>query len=85
MDGIWDYTAQTWSEDQAIIYYRHIYSTIQGLAQLPVSLDRSYDVVKSGLLGYKAGHHIVICKKGKDGSFIVDRILHGKMDFQRHQ
>ena len=84
LDGIWDYTAQTWSEEQAVIYYRHIYSTIQGLAQLPVSLERSYDVIKPGLFGFKVGHHILFYKKEKDGSISVDRILHEKMDYQRH-
>ena len=91
LDGIWDYTAQTWSEDQAVIYYRQIYSAIQGLNSLPVFLERApvfleraYDVVKSGLFGFKVGHHIVFYKKGNDGSISVDRILHEKMDYQRH-
>ncbi|MBR5385230.1 MAG: type II toxin-antitoxin system RelE/ParE family toxin, partial [Bacteroidales bacterium] len=35
LDGIWDYTAQTWSEEQAVIYYRQIYGAIQGLNNLP--------------------------------------------------
>lgn len=84
LDGIWDYTAQTWSEDQAVIYYRQIYSAIQRLNSLPVFLERAYDVVKSGLFGFKVGHHIVFYKKGNDGSISVDRILHEKMDYQRH-
>ena len=84
LDGIWDYTVETWSEDQAIVYYRQIYTAILGLNQLPVFLERSYDVVKPGLLGYKIGHHIIFYKKGKKGSISVDRILHEKMDCQRH-
>ena len=84
LDGIWDYTFETWSEEQAVIYYRQIYSAIQGLNQLPVFLERPYDVVKPGLLGCKVGHHIIFYKKGKDGSISVDRILHEKMDYQRH-
>lgn len=46
LDGIWDYTAQTWSEEQAVIYYRQIYDAIQGLNNLPVSLEKRYDVIK---------------------------------------
>ena len=84
LDGIWDYTAQTWSEEQADIYYRQIYTTIQELHSLPVSLEKAYDVIKPGLFGYKIGHHIVFYKKQKDGSIWVDRILHEKMDYQRH-
>ena len=84
LDGIWDYTAQSWSEEQAVIYYRQIYSAFQGLNNLPVFLEKRYDVIKSGLWGFKVGHHIIFYKKGKNGSISVDRILHEKMDFPRH-
>ena len=84
LDGIWDYTVETWSEEQAIVYYRQIYTTIQGLNSLPVFLEKTYDVIKPGLLGLKVGHHIVFYKKHHDGSIRVDRILHEKMDYQRH-
>jgi toxin ParE1/3/4 len=84
LDSIWNYTAQSWSEEQAVIYYRQIYSAIQGLNNLPVFLEKRYDVIKSGLWGFKVGHHIIFYKKGKNGSISVDRILHEKMDYQRH-
>ena len=84
LDGIWDYNAQTWSEEQAVIYDRQIYGAIQGLNNLPVLLEKRYDVIKSGLFGFKVGHHIIFYKKGENGSISVDRILHEKMDYQRH-
>ena len=84
LDGIWDYTARTWSEDQSVVYYRQLYTAIQGLNHLPVFLERSYDVINPGLFGFKVGHHIIFYKKGKNGSISVDRILHEKMDYQRH-
>ena len=84
LDGIWDYTAQTWSQDQAVVYYQLLYTATQGLNHLPVFLERSYDVIKPGLFGFKVGHHIIIYKKGNNGSIIVDRILHEKMDYQRN-
>ena len=84
LDGIWDYTVETWSEEQAIIYYRQIYTAIQGLNSIPVFLEKTYEVIKPGILGYKVGHHIVFYKKLPDGSIQVDRILHEKMDFQSH-
>lgn len=84
LDCIWDYTVETWSEEQAVIYYRQIYTAIQGLNSLPVFLEKEYNVVQSGLFGFKVGHHIVFYKKHKDGSIWVDRILHEKMDYQRH-
>lgn len=84
LDGIWDYTAQTWSEDQAVTYYRQIYTSIQRLNSLPVLLEKKYDVIKNGLMGFKVGRHIIFYKKHSDGSIWVDRILHEKMDYQRH-
>ena len=55
LDSIWDYTVETWSEEQA----RQIYTTIQGLNSLPAFLEKDYYVIKTGLLGFKFGHHIV--------------------------
>jgi len=84
LDGIWDYTVETWSEDQAVIYYRQIHSSIQGLDRLPAYFEKKYDVIKTGLMGLKVGHHIIFYKKHSDGSIWIDRILHEKMDYQRH-
>ena len=84
LDDIWDYTVETWSEEQAVIYYQQIYTAIQGLNRLPVFLEKGYDIIKPGLFGFKVGHHIIFYKKGKGGSIGVDRILHEKMDYQRH-
>ena len=84
LDSIWDHTVETWSEEQAVVYYRQIYTAIQGLNSLPVFLEKDYNVIKTGLLGFKVGHHIVFYKKHQDGSIWVDRILHEKMGYQRH-
>ena len=84
LDGIWDYTVETWSEDQAVTYYRQIRAAIQSLNNLPDYLVIQYDIIKPGLLGHKVGHHILFYKKHDDGSIWVDRILHERMDYQRH-
>ena len=84
LDGIWDYTVETWSEEQTAIYYRQIHATIQGLNSLPAFLETKYDIIKPGLLGHKVGHHIIFYKKDSDGSIWVGRILHEMMDYQRH-
>ena len=84
LDGIWDYTIETWSEDQAVTYYRQIHAAIQSLNSLPDYLVIQYDIINPGLLGHKVGHHILFYKKHDDGSIWVDRILHERMDYQRH-
>ena len=84
LDGIWDDTAQTWSEEQAVIYYRQIYGAIQSLNSIPLFLEKKYDIVNPGVLGYRVGHHVIFYKRDKDGTISVDRILHERMDYQRH-
>ena len=84
LDGIWDYTIETWSKDQAVTYYRQIHAAILGLHSLPAFLEIKYDTIKPGLLGHKVGHHILFYKKHDDGSIWIDRILHERMDYQRH-
>jgi toxin ParE1/3/4 len=84
LDGIWEYTVGAWSEEQAASYYRQIYTSIQSLPDLPDYLERKYDAVKAGLFGYRVGHHVIFYKRHLDGTVWVDRILHERMDFQRH-
>jgi toxin ParE1/3/4 len=84
LDGIWEYTVQTWSEDQAVVYYRQIYNAIQSLDSIPLFLEKKYDIVNPGVLGYRVGHHVIFYKRDKDGTISVDRILHERMDYQRH-
>lgn len=84
LDGIWEYTVQTWSEDQAVVYYRQIYGAIQSLDSIPLFLEKKYDIVKPGVLGYRVGHHVIFYKRDKDGTISVVRILHERMNYQRH-
>jgi len=84
IDGIWEYTVQTWSDDQAVVYYRQIYNAIQSLDNIPLFLEKKYEIVKPGVLGYRVGHHVIFYKRDKDGTISVDRILHERMDYQRH-
>ena len=84
LDNIWNYTAQTWSIEQASKYYGDIRNAIIGLCELPAYSGRNFDWIKPGLMGYRVGHHIVFYNKHKDGSVWGARILHEKMDFERH-
>ena len=84
LDAIWDYTAKQWSENQAIKYYEQIALSIQCISDLPEFAVQEYNSIKSGLLGYHVGHHVIFFKRAQDGSINVDRILHETMDFRRH-
>ncbi|MBP5397720.1 MAG: type II toxin-antitoxin system RelE/ParE family toxin [Bacteroidales bacterium] len=80
LDEIWLYTLREWSEEQASTYYRQLVTAIHTLVNTPPFLMKNYDVVKTGLLGLKVGHHIIFFKKQEDGDIVVDRILHERMD-----
>lgn len=84
LDGIWDYTKEHWSEEQATKYYQQISLSIQCISDLPAFAVQGYNAIRSGLLGYHVGHHIILFKRKEDGSIWVNRILHEMMDFQRH-
>lgn len=84
LDGIWEYTVENWSEEQAANYYGGIHDAIVLLAEHPGFPGRGFEEIKPGLMGHPVGHHIVFYIKRKDGSVWVARILHERMDFVRH-
>lgn len=84
LDRIWDYTVKEWSEEQAITYYRQIHQTVISLSSHTNISGRPYEHIREGLLGYHVNRHIIFYRKATDGTILVSRILHEKMDFRRH-
>ena len=84
LNDIWEYTFKTWSREQANLYYNTLLSDCGKIAQKPDSLGRNFDHVKTTLKGYQSGRHIIFFRKLKDGRTRIVRILHERMDFQRH-
>jgi toxin ParE1/3/4 len=82
IEEIWDYTEARWSRDQAEIYVRQIKTAIENLAADP-SRGRACDDVRAGYRKYPVGSHVAFYRVTPDGIDIV-RILHGRMDFERH-
>jgi len=80
---IWDYTVQTWSENQAEIYYSLLMDSCQELANKS-SLGKSYDVVEKNILGFKTGQHVIFYRIVTEKEIEVVRILHGMMDMKNH-
>ena len=75
---IWNYTVQTWSENQAEIYYSLLIDSCQELANKS-SLGKSYDVVEKNILGSKTGQHVIFYRIVTEKEIEVVRILHGIM------
>jgi toxin ParE1/3/4 len=81
LNGIWDYTANEWSEKQADKYYNLLLESCQEIANNP-DLGRKYDGINSDLFGLKSFRHIIFYRILKGKPIEITRILHGKMDLK---
>jgi toxin ParE1/3/4 len=82
LDDIWNYSAQRWGTDQAEDYIRLVQKAIETVSEEP-RRGRTCDEVRKGYRKYPVGSHVLIYRGGKAGIDIV-RILHNRMDFERH-
>lgn len=80
---IWKYTVETWSENQAEIYYSLLIDSCQELAIKP-NQGKSYEVVEKNVLGFKIGQHVIFYRIVTEKEIEVVRILHGMMDMKNH-
>ena len=81
IDGIWDYTAETWGVYQADRYTDDIRDACNGLAA-GKKKGRTADV-RDGYLKFSVGKHFVFFVSTGDG-IAVTRVLHQQMDTDRH-
>ncbi len=82
LDDIWDYTERNWGTEQAKAYIRLIGAAIQTVAISPAR-GKACDHIQEGYRKYPAGSHVVFFRL-TDGGINVVRILHRRMDFDRH-
>ena len=78
---IWDYTIETWSENQAEKYYQQIIDACQNLAKNPENGKQYFEVYKQ-LLGFKVRKHIIFYQVISDSQIKITRILHERMDLE---
>lgn len=81
IDGIWDYTAETWGVDQADRYTDDIQDACNDLAA-GKKQGRTADV-RDGYLKYSVGKHFIFFVRTGDGIAVI-RVLHQQMDTDRH-
>ncbi|APH73860.1 type II toxin-antitoxin system RelE/ParE family toxin [Aquibium oceanicum] len=79
LDGIWDYSELTWSEDQAERYVAAIRDTCLALAN-GEKTGRPADRFRQGYYRQAIGSHFIFYKITEDGLIQVMRILHQRMD-----
>ena len=82
LDEIWDYSAERWGEQQAESTIRAIQKAIEAVASAP-RRGRSCDEIRTGYFKYAAGSHVIFFRLTKTGIDVV-RVLHQRMDFNRH-
>ncbi len=79
---VWDYTLTQWGVDQAEKYVRKLWSVMEKQASDPT---KSVDIgdVRKGYRKIGSGSHVIFFKVTTGGIDVV-RILHQRMDFERH-
>lgn len=83
LSDIWEYTSETWSENQADKYYQAIKSACLDISNEP-NLGKPYDKISPQVLGYSINKHIIFYHRITAEEIEVIRILHERMDLKRH-
>ena len=79
---IWNYTVDRWSENQADKYYHMLLDSCQEIADGKLK-GKQYDGIYSGLLGIRAGKHIIFYRQVNTDRVEITRILHERMDLKK--
>jgi toxin ParE1/3/4 len=82
LSEIWDYSAARWGESQAEAHIRQIQAAIETIAADP-RRGRSCADIRPGYSKFAVGSHVLFYRQGEAGVDVV-RILHQRMDFDRH-
>lgn len=83
LTNIWEYTVNTWSEEQADNYYKMLIASCQKITESPRLLGLKYEEIAEGLLGYRSNKHIIFYRILPNEDILVIRILHQRMDLKR--
>jgi len=82
LDEIWDYTVAHWSVAQADRYYELIFDEIEYICK-NIDSGKSVDHVRKGYRASKVKSHLIFYRIA-DGFVEVIRILHERMDIEKH-
>ena len=82
LEGIWRYTAQQWGDSQAARYLDLLNDAFLAIAQSPRSAP-GCEHIRAGYRRQLVEHHAVYFRL-EAGTVIVVRVLHERMDAQRH-
>ncbi|MBV8291482.1 MAG: type II toxin-antitoxin system RelE/ParE family toxin [Mycobacterium sp.] len=83
LEQIWDYTNDHWGVDQAEEYLREVQRAIERAAANP-RIGRDCDEIRPGYRKLAAGSHTLFYRVNAEGIIEVVRVLHQRMDVDRH-
>jgi len=83
LDAIWNYTATQWGTGQAADYVRDIRDACAALAR-GERLSRPADEIRAGYRRCLVGAHVLFFRVTPAGDIEIVRILHQRMDVNRH-
>ncbi len=83
LSNIWNYTFDTWSENQADKYYQALLDSFQEIANNP-TIGKMYQNIEETLLGVHMNKHIIFYRPHSGKSVEITRILHEMMDLKNH-
>jgi toxin ParE1/3/4 len=83
LEQIWDYTHDRWGIDQAEEYLRELQRAIERAAANP-QIGRAWEEIRPGYRKLVAGSHVLFYRVGTEGVIDVVRVLHQRMDVDRH-
>ena len=79
----WDDTADRWDVDQAEEYLRELQRGIERAAANPL-VGRPCDEIRTGYRTLAVGSHMLFYRVTAEGVVDVVRVLHQRMDVDRH-
>ena len=82
LNDIWEYSAEQWSKQQANNYYNEIIEVIQEICNNS-EIGKTIDYIKKGHRTINVKSHMIVYKINENIIYI-DRILHQKMDIEKH-
>ena len=83
LEGIWLYTFENWSVQQAASYHADSVDAFERLAKTP-RIGRRVDHLRRGYLWYPLGSHFIFDRQTSSDMIEIIHILHQLMDFARH-
>lgn len=83
LEQIWDYAEERWGVDQAEEYVRELRYVIERVAANP-RIGRTCDDTRHGYRKVSASSHMLFYRLTAEGVVDVVRVLHQRMDTERH-